>query len=232
MTTNSRTESILADEGRTFDAYVSVPENPNGSAIIVLQEIFGVTGTIRKVADHFAGDGFLAFAPDLFWRMQSGVQLGHSKEDMALAVRFLQRFDEAKAVLDIGRTVAHVRAQRGFGGAVAVVGMCLGGKLAYLAAARLDVDAAVGYYGVGIEKALEEAPNVKHPLLLHFGGQDKYAPPVAVAKIAAALADNPNVTIHTYPEADHGFYTRGDPAIINLAHERTARFLDQSLPAK
>jgi carboxymethylenebutenolidase len=222
---SSRTEQIDAGAGAHFSAYVSVPERPNGHAIIVLQEIFGVTKAIRAVADRFAAEGYLAVAPDLFWRLEPGVELSHSKEDIGRAFGFLKRFSDDLGVEDIGTVAAHVRARPGFKGRVFVAGLCLGGKLAYLAAARLDVDAAVSFYGVGIEENLSEASKLRCPLLMHFGEIDQYAPPAAVAQIAAAVKADPRVAVHSYAGADHGFYTRGDEATIRSAHERTLVFL-------
>ncbi len=222
---NVRTEHIDAGNGATFSAYVSEPAQPNGHVIIVLQEIFGITKAIRAVADRFAAEGYLAVAPDLFWRLEPGVELSHSKEDMQRAFGFLKQFSEDLGVEDIGRVAAHVRALPGFKGRIFVAGMCLGGKLAYLAAARLDVDAAVSFYGVGIEKNLAEAATLRCPLLMHFGGRDQYAPAAAVAQIAEAVKADGRVAIHTYAEADHGFYTRGEPDTIRDAHARTLAFL-------
>lgn len=222
---SSTNERITATDGASFGAYVCKPAQPNGHAIIVLQEIFGVTKAIRAVADRFAAEGYLAIAPDLFWRMEPDVELSHSKEDMQRAFGFLKRFSEDTGVEDIDRVASHVRALPGFKGRVFVAGLCLGGKLAYLAAARLDVDAAVSFYGVGIEKNLAEADKLRCPLLMHFGEIDRYAPAAAVAQIADALKADPRVAIHSYAGADHGFYTRGEEATIRSAHQRTLAFL-------
>ncbi len=221
----SRIDQIDAGNGANFTAYVAEPTEANGHAIIVLQEIFGVTKVIRAVADRFAAEGYLAVAPDLFWRLEPGVELTHSKEDMQRAFGFLKRFSEDAGVDDIGLVAKHVRALPTFGGRVFVAGLCLGGKLAYLAAARLDIDAAVAFYGVGIEKNLSEAGALRCPLMLHFGGRDQYAPPPAVSQITDALKRDSRVVLHNYPDADHGFYTRGEAAVIQSAHERTLAFL-------
>lgn len=221
--------SIEAEKGEHFSAYLSLPERPNGHAVVVLQEIFGVTPHIRAIADRFAEDGYLALAPDLFWRLEPGLSLTHSKEDLARAFALVQQFDESLGVQDIARSVAHIQQLPGFGGQVAVAGMCLGGKLAYLAAARGVAAAAVGYYGVGIEKNLDEAGAIKCPLMLAFGGRDRYVPPAAREQIDAAFAGNPQVVIQVYEDADHGFYTRGDAATISLARQRTNEFLHRAL---
>lgn len=224
MPSASRIDSIK--EG--LSAYVSIPEQPNGHAVIVLQEIFGVTKAIRGIADRFAEDGFLAFAPDLFWRAQPGIELSHSKDDIAKAFGLLKGYSDEHGMADVGSTARHIRSLPGFTGKVAVAGMCLGGMLAYLAAMRDDVDAAIGYYGVGIEKKLDRKDLVRVPLQLHFGDRDQYVPAPAREAIVEALAPNPLVEIHQYPGADHGFYTRGSPEDIALARRRTNAFL-QSL---
>ena len=207
-----------------FDAYLSRPANPNGHAVIVLQEIFGVTTAIRGIADRFAEDGYLALAPDLYWRLERGVQLSHSREDMARAFGLLERYRDADGLADIDAAARHIRALPGFGGKVAVAGMCLGGKLCYLAAAHTRVDAAVAFYGVGIEKHLIDATQLHMPLMMHFGDRDKYVPDEARAQIVQAVAGK-DVAVHVYPGADHGFYTRGAADDIALARTRTNAFL-------
>lgn len=222
-------EQISSRKGRRFGAYVARPAAPNGHAIVLLQEIFGVTATIRRVADRYAEDGYLVYAPDLFWRQQPGVELGHSKEEIQRAMSLLQEFDDDNGIADIERTVAHIRVQPGFSGGVAVAGLCLGGKLAYLACARIGVDAAVSYYGVGIEAHLDEAHRLQCPMILHFGTRDSYVPATAQETIAGALAGNPQASIHFYDGAGHGFYTRGDPEHIRGAHDCTEAFLRRHL---
>ena len=226
----TRNDQIDNGDGGSFGAYVSVPNKPNGHAVVIVQEIFGVTPQIREVADRYARDGYLAVAPDLFWRVEPGLSLTHSKEDMQRAFSILSQFDEMLGVQDIGHAVAYAKEQPGISGGVAVVGMCLGGKLAYLAAARLAVDASIAFYGVGIEKNLVEASSISSPLLMFFGGKDKYvAAPVRQA-IEKAVAGNGKVSIRVYDEADHGFYTRGDPEVIQSAHAEAIVFLVKNLP--
>ena len=226
------TVTVPAGDGQTFQAYVSRPARPNGRAIVILQEIFGVTHAIREVADRYADEGYLALAPDLFWRIRPGIELSHSKEDIALAFDALKQFDESLAVQDIARVVEHVRDELGADAPVAVLGMCLGGKLAYLCAARIDVDAAVSFYGVGIEKNLDEADKVSCPLLLHIGARDNYIDAMAREQIAHTLATRPGVDLHVYEQAGHGFYTREASTSRETAHARTAAFLDASLGSR
>ncbi len=221
--------AIDAGHGQQFDAYVSVPAEPNGHAVIVLQEIFGVTPHVRAVADRFAADGYLTYAPDLFWRFAPGINLSHSKEDIAKAMGYLKAYKDSDGLIDIASTVRHIRARSGFAGQVAVAGLCLGGKLAYLAATGTDVDAAVSFYGVGIETRLDATSALQCPLMLHFGSQDPYVPDEALQAIAQALRSIPSAQLHVYPGANHGFYTRGSESDIALARERTCAFLKQAL---
>lgn len=225
----SQLESITCNrDGGSFSAYVSLPSKPNGHAVVVLQEIFGLTVPVRQVADRFAEDGYLAYAPDLFWRMEHGLELSHSKEDIARAFGFLARYKDEDGLSDIASTIAHIRARPGMKGQVAVAGMCLGGKLAYLAATLPGVNAAVGFYGVGIEKRLDAAGALQCPLVLHFGDQDRYVPLDAREQIARAL-EGKSVETFLYRGADHGFYTRGNEDDIALARERTVLFLQRTL---
>jgi len=223
--------TIDAGDGRRFAAYASMPAQPNGHAAIILQEIFGVTRTIRELADRYAAEGYLALAPDLYWRIEPGVELSHSKADIERAFQYLERFDEEAGLADIGRTAAHIRALEGFRGGVAVVGLCLGGKLAFRCAARLEIDAAAVFYGVGVEDHLDEAAALRCPIVLHYGDQDRYASPDAQAKIESALRPRPGAAFYRYPGAGHGFYTRGEPEAAALAHGRTTAFLHSALRA-
>jgi carboxymethylenebutenolidase len=226
---SSRFDTVTAGNGESFQAYVSLPDAPNGSAVVVLQEIFGITKTIRRVADRIAAEGYVAIAPDLFWRLQPGIELSYSPEDIAQAYEYVKRFDEEAGLDDIDRTVAYLRNDVGIQGGVAVAGLCLGGKLAYRAAARLEIDAGLVFYGVGIENNLQEAPAIKCPLMMHFGALDKYASPAVVAQISTAVDGNDRVQIHTYADADHGFYTRKDSDAAELAHSRAVEFLKRHL---
>lgn len=229
MQSESRKDFVPAGNGEGFHAYVALPAKPNGHAVIVLQEIFGVTADIRNLADRYAAEGYLALAPDLFWRIQPGIELGHTKADIGQAFEYLARFNEDLAVEDIGRVADHVRALPGFSGRVVVLGLCLGGKLAYLAAAKLNLAAAVSFYGVGIEERLDLAGALRCPLMLHYGGRDRYAKPEAVDRVESMLSGDDRVVLCRYAEADHGFYTRTTGADAALAHGRTLAFLQESL---
>ena len=187
---------LTASDGVTIDAYKAIPAGKPRGGVVVVQEIFGVNPHIRRVADGFAAEGYVAIAPALFDRIKPAIELSYSKEDVAEATALVGKVDQAAALLDVD---AAVRAASE-AGPVGVVGYCWGGTLAFRASAELDgVSAAVGYYGGNIAKMLDHQPKV--PLMLHFGELDAHIPQSDVAKIKAALPDTP---IYTY-KAGHGF---------------------------
>lgn len=225
---------VIKSPDGEFGAYLASPDAGRGPGIVVIQEIFGVNGFVRAVADGFAARGYFALAPDLFWRLEPNVQLtDKSDADWKRAFDLMNRFDAQAGVRDIQTTITHLRGVSGCTGKVGAVGYCLGGLLAYLTAARTDSDASVGYYGVNIQEMLGEAKNIKKPLMLHIAGKDEYVPPAAQAKIVEGLKDNPHVTIHIYPEMDHAFARDGgahyDRANAELANGRTSTFFRQHL---
>jgi carboxymethylenebutenolidase len=195
----------------------------------VLQEIYGVNRFLRGVADWYAAHGFVALVPDLFWRIQPGIELTDKGDDWKRAIELYQQIDEAKAVQDAAATLEFLRKHPACSGRAGALGFCMGGNLAYLLSVRYSPDCAVGYYGVSIEKSLDEAKNLNNPLLLHIGGRDKFCPPEAQAQIHAALDANPLVAIHDYPDMDHAFARSGgehyDAAAAELANLRSLEFL-------
>lgn len=226
--------TIQAVDGGQFEAYLALPASGTGPGIILIQEIFGVNDVMRDIADHYAGLGFVVLCPDLFWRQEPGIQLTDKTDaEWARAFELYQGLDEAKAVDDAAATMKALREHPACTGKVGAVGYCLGGKLSYLLAVRYDPDAAVGYYGVGIENALDEASYLRGPLVLHVAGKDQYCPPEAQAKIHAALDSHPLVTLYDYPEQDHAFARVGgahyDPAAAELANLRTLEFFVRHL---
>lgn len=196
---------IAASDGGTFKGYLAVPEQGSGPGIVLLQEIFGVNASMRAVADYYAEEGYVVLAPDLFWRMQPGVDLGYGEADHAKAFDYYQRFDVNQAIKDVADTLKVLRARPECKGKVGALGFCLGGKLAYLAAARTDVDCAVSYYGVGIDADIGEAKSIKGPMVFHFAELDEYADAMARDKIKAGFAGRADVEFYLYPGCDHAF---------------------------
>jgi len=226
--------SIQARDGSgRFGAYLAVPKSGSGPGLVIAQEIFGVNQTMRDIADDYAEEGYVVLVPDLFWRQEPGVQLGHSEADMQRAFAFYGGFDEAKGVEDVQSTLDVLRALPQLKGKAGVLGFCLGGKLAYLAATRTDADVAVAYYGVGIEKALGEIDKAKSRLVMHVAELDKFCPPEAQAQIVAAAKGRAKVELYTYPGQEHAFGRKGgdhyDKASALMAHQRSLTALKREI---
>ena len=230
---NSRWMDIKAQDGGRFNGYLSLPhlagKAGKGPGIVLIQEIFGVNSHIRAVADQYASDGYTVLAPDLFWRMQSMVDLGYGEDDFQKGFEYMQKMDFAVAVKDLAASISALRGLRECTGKVASLGYCMGGMLSFLCAANAGVDAAVCYYGAGIHTKLEEAKKIKCPLLFHFAGNDSYIPASAVAAVKQTFAAREDVRIEVYPGVDHGFNC-WDRAAYNqqssaLAHGRSLSFL-------
>lgn len=213
----------------SFAAYLATPDaaNARGTAIVVIQEIFGINADMRETCDNFAREGFVAICPDLYWRQEPNVELTDKTEaEWKKALALYNGFNVDKGVADIDATIQAVRQQPGVTGGVGTVGYCLGGLLAYLTATRTGADAAVSYYGVGMDKHLGEAPRIAKPLLMHIAEEDEFVPAEARAKIIEALEDSPHVEIHTYPGCQHAF-ARNDGVhyVADAAREANARTL-------
>lgn len=220
------------DEDGDFGAYVAEPADAPKGAIVVIQEIFGVNAGIRRKCDRLAEAGYLAVAPDLFWRLERGIELDPDvKPEMDRALALMPEFDQDKGIADIEATIRWARAKSG--GKVGAVGYCLGGRLAYMTAARTDVDASVGYYAVGIDGLLGEKQAIANPLMLHIAGDDGFVDKETQAKMHGGLDDHPKVTLHDYPGEDHGFATevgqRRSETSADKADERTMAFFAQHI---
>lgn len=225
--------SISADDG-TFNAYVARPPVSSAPAVIVIQEIYGVNAVMRTVADRLAAAGFLAVAPDLFWRIEPGIDLTDQTEaGNQRAFELFGLYDVDAGIGDIAATIDHVRGLAECSGKVGAVGYCLGGKLAFLTAARTDSDASVGYYPVGLDALVGEAEKIARPLMLHVAEEDRFVPKTSQALVEQALKNHPQVTLHSYPGRDHAFARPGgmhfDPADAALADRRTLEFLNANL---
>ncbi len=211
--------------GGGFRAYLAAPETGSGPGILLLQEIVGINADMRDVADYYAEEGYVVLAPDLFWRLEPGVELGADEADLQKALDLYERFDEATAIEDMTASARALRALPECKGRIGALGFCLGGKLAYLAAAHVGVDCAVGYYGVGIEKDLALVSRITCPLALHFAADDKFVPPEAVQAIRGVFDGRRDVDIHLYPEVGHAFSNPAreeyDKPAATMAHSRS-----------
>ena len=226
--------TIAAKDGGSFKGYLATPASGKGPGILLIQEIFGVNQVMRDIADGHAANGYTVLCPDLFWRQEPGIQLtDQSEAEWGRAFELYQGFDEDKGVDDLAASLDHLRGADACTGKVGSVGYCLGGKLAYLMATRTDADCNVGYYGVGIENALNESGKVNRPLILHIAQKDQFCPPEAQAKIHEALDGHGSITIHDYASVDHAFARIGgehyDKAAADQANTRTAEFFTAHL---
>ncbi len=213
------------DDSGTFGSYVARPASGSGPGIVVIQEIFGVNSFVRRTADRLAEEGYVVYAPDLFWRIRPGIDLGYSPEEWQQAFGLFQTFDVDKGIEDIAATIAALRVDPTQAGGVGCVGFCLGGKLAMLTAARTDVECAVSYYGVGLEAHVNEVHNITCPILFHFAELDSYATPEARAGVQESFAGKANAAFHTYVGNDHAFSRpegeHYDKVAAGIAYERT-----------
>jgi carboxymethylenebutenolidase len=234
METNSQWIDIEAGDG-TFGAYLSLPRGGKGPGIVLIQEIFGVNQHIRNVADQYAADGYVVLAPDLFWRHGQRIELAYDEAGWKRAVELMNATPMDTAQTDIAATLAALRAQDGVGAGarIAALGYCFGGRLSYHTAANGLVDAAVCYYGGGIQNALERAGEIKVPVLMHFGSADSHIPLDAVKSIAERFDDNEQVEIHVYEGAEHGFNCNHRDSYHQRAaaqaHGNTLLFLGEQL---
>lgn len=231
MTTNTQIPTL--DGKDSMPAYVASPAGTPRAAIIVIQEIFGVNPGIRKKADDWAARGYLAVAPDVFWRQKPGVEFDADiPEQFQEAIGYMMKHDFDLGIRDVEATIHWIRRQQGVA-KVGLVGFCMGGKVAYMAATRTDVNAAVGYYGVGIDQMLNESHAIANPLMLHVPTADGFVPAEAQKAMHEGLDGNPHVTIHDYEGLDHGFAAehgvRRNIEAAELADRRTAEFFEKHL---
>jgi len=235
MTFPVRTEwtSVPAAGGASFDAYLALPPAGSGPGLVLFQEIFGVNPHIRTLAEQYALDGFVVLAPDVFWRQQRRVELGYEGAERQRGIELATALNAAQVAVDLVASVAALRARPEVHGArVGAIGYCMGGRLAYLAAATAGVDTAVAYYGGGIHDQLDKAADIRCPVQFHYAGRDDHIPMSAVDKVRAAMAGK-DAQIHVYPGAMHGFncWARASyqASSAALAHGRSVEFLARHL---
>ena len=225
--------SLTAADGHRLSAYRTGPGDA-ACGLVVIQEIFGVNAVMRAIADKFAAAGFLAICPDLFWRIEPGIDITDGSEaEWKRAFELYNAFDVDIGVRDLAATIAASRSHAACSGKVGSVGFCLGGLLAYLTATRTDVDAAVGYYGVGIERFTAEADGMTTTLVLHIAEEDQFVPKEAQTDIVAKLGSRPGVELYKYPGQDHAFARMGgehyNAEAADLAWTRTLSLFNRAL---
>jgi carboxymethylenebutenolidase len=219
-----------ADGSGEFSAYVVEPKTKPAGSVVVIQEIFGVNDAIRATCQELADQGFIAVAPDLFWRQEPGVDITDKSEaEWKKAFALMNGFDQDKGIDDLKVTLEAARKLPGANGKVGTIGFCLGGRLAVMMATRSDADVNVSYYGVGIDGLLPEIGNVKAPLLVHIAAKDEFVPPAAQETFIKGVAGNSQIEPHVYPEVQHAFArvngVHFDARAATIANGRTAEIL-------
>ncbi|MFN4353912.1 dienelactone hydrolase family protein [Parvibaculum sp.] len=228
---SGETITIKGPDG-SFSGYLSKPKSGTGPGVVVIQEIFGVNKVMRELCDWLAAEGYVALCPDLFWRIEPGIDItDQSEAEWKKAFDLFGKFNVDLGVRDIATTISTLRPMTS--GKIGAVGYCLGGQLAYLTACHTDADASVGYYGVNIQNRLADAKGINAPLMLHIAGKDEFVPPEAQEAVVKGLHDNRHVTIHRYPAMDHAFARPGgahyDKATAEEANDRTLKFFARHL---
>jgi carboxymethylenebutenolidase len=222
-------------QGGTFSAYIARPKSSSASTVVVLQELFGVNADIRKHCDELAEQGYLAVAPDLYWRQEPGVDLSvTSQADWDHGLRLYQAYDRDAGVKDIKDTIDAVRSLPECNGKVALLGYCLGALMVFMTAVRNDgIDAAIWYHGADTDKYLGEVDGLHAPILMHLAEEDEFISKAAQAEIKATLTKKPNATLYSYPGQSHAFSRNNgahyNAAAATLANGRTREFLHQHL---
>lgn len=231
MTT--QTLNIQTEAGE-YSAFVAMPKHTPAPAVVVLHEIFGVNDDIRQTCAELADKGFIAIAPDLFWRLEQGVDLStYSEAEWQKGFALYKAYDRDAGVRDIAAAVQAARQLEGGSGKVGVMGFCLGGLMAFLTAARHEVDAAVAYHGGDTDRYLREVPGIEAPLLMHLAEEDEYISKDAQERIKAALEDVPGATVYSYAGCNHAFVRHTgahyDGKAAALANQRTWEFFAEHL---
>jgi carboxymethylenebutenolidase len=225
---------IASLEGSEFSAYFAEPSTKHGSGLIVIHDRLGIDAAVRKLCDDYAAHGYLVVCPDIFWRLKPGAQFsGEDPDDLTRAAELARKLDIEAAVRDLLSTLGHIRKMEGCSGKVGALGFGLGGRLAYLMAARSDVDATVSYYPTDLEKNLDEYHDVRTPLLIHFAALDEISPVDKSIRMLHNFARNPVIMARVYEKVGHGFALEGgknyNKETADLAGGRARDFLAERL---
>jgi carboxymethylenebutenolidase len=219
-----------ADGAGEFSAYVYKPKAATAGVVVVIQEIFGVNDALRATCQEMAAMGFIAVAPDLFWRQEPGVNLTDKSEgEWKKAFALMNGFNQNKGIDDLKTTVEFARTMPGSNGKVGTIGFCLGGRLAVMMAARSDADVNVSYYGVGLDGLTSEFDNIDTPLVIHIAEKDEFSSPEVVDKVLDAVEETETVDAYVYPDVQHAFArvngVHYDARAATIANGRTAEIL-------
>lgn len=217
-----------------FTAYAVSPTDEPKAALVLLHTMFGINDSFRDFCDEYAMEGYRVIAPDLFWRLSGDAVLDYSEESYEKGHGHIKSYDLEAGMRDVEDTLAFVRANATSVEKIGVVGYCMGGTVAFVAAARTSADAAICYYPIYVERHLSHADRIGVPTVIHLGTADKYAPPAVFGEIEGCVRGRPNITFHAYPGADHGFANRMvarqyDEAATRLAWSRSMVALRDAL---
>ena len=226
--------AIAAEGGQSFDAYVARPSQASAGVVVVIQEIFGVNESMRETCRKIAEMGFIAIAPDLFWRIERNVNITDKSEaEWKKAFALFNAFDFEKGIADLKATLAAARTLPGANGRAGTIGYCLGGRLAFMMAEQSDADVNISYYGVGLDALLGDIGKVRAPLIVHIADEDEFFPAEGREKVVAASKSNAHVSAYTYPAVMHAFAREGgvhyDARAATIANGRTAEALVAAL---
>jgi carboxymethylenebutenolidase len=222
---------LAREGGRRYEGYLASPESGRKPAILILSEMFGLNGPMQDFAQHYAARGHCTLVPDVFWRTQTPGGLGYDEQGFALAWARIKDFDIDTAATDMRTAAEALRRQPVCNGKVVALGFCMGGRLAYVGAARSGLDAAIGLYGLNVSKHLGEAGAIKVPMHLHYGDKDEHVPRAEVEAVERGTAANRNITIYRYPEAGHSFFNKVRPTYDPAAAALAATRIDALLAA-
>jgi carboxymethylenebutenolidase len=237
MTTPDRTVNVTTHDGGSMPAFVFLPQSGAGPGLVVLQEIFGVTDYVKSRARDLANLGYVALVPELYWRIGPNVTTDETTEaGLQEAFGYFGKLDAAQAGDDATAALEHLRDMPETNSRAGVMGFCLGGRLAYEVGVQANPDVVVSYYGAGIADRLEDAPNLRSPVIFQFGGADNYLPPEQAARIEAAFSAHPAAEFHSHTGAGHAFDNFRAPifyyqSAADAAWPQTCQFLERVFPA-
>lgn len=223
-----------SDGSGRFHALLVEPQNKPAGAVVAIQEIFGVNEAMRKTCEWIADLGFIAVCPDLFWRLEPGVDITDKTEaEWKKAFDLFQRFDQQKGIEDLKVTLAAVRKLPGCNGRAGTIGYCLGGRLAFIMAEQSDAEVNVSYYGVGLDNLLGDLARIKAPLIVQIADEDEFFPKEGRQKVVEAVKGNQQVRAYVYPGVNHAFARIGgnhwNGRAATIANGRTAEALAAAL---
>ncbi|MEO0382707.1 MAG: dienelactone hydrolase family protein [Pseudomonadota bacterium] len=223
MSQASDSTLMVTCDGGTMGGYLALPPGGSGPGIVLLQEIFGVNAAIRAKCDRLAAEGFVVFAPDMFWRLEPNVDLGYSEPERQQGFGYLTAFDQTKGAKDIQAAWRALADHPACTASPAIVGFCIGGRMAIRAGSALpEASGVFAFYGVKLDEIADEAASIDVPLRLYFGDQDSHVPLDIAKSLTNLLADKPNAEVHIYEGAGHGFYNPVREAVYNEAAATSA----------